>query len=47
MAVLKELNEHSGKTIIMVTHDPGLAERYSHRTLTMLDGMVIGERVGS
>jgi len=43
MALLKELNERDGKTIIMVTHDPGLAERYAHRTITMLDGAVIGD----
>ena len=31
MALLKELNERDGKTIIMVTHDPG-ARRASTRT---------------
>jgi putative ABC transport system ATP-binding protein len=49
MALLKELNERDGKTIIMVTHDPTLAKTYAHRTITMLDGAVIGEdraRVG-
>ena len=44
MGLLKQLNERDGKTIIMVTHDPGLAEKYAHRTITMLDGMVIGDR---
>jgi len=44
MALLKALNERDGKTIIMVTHDSGLAAKYAHRTLTMLDGMVIGEQ---
>jgi putative ABC transport system ATP-binding protein len=43
MALLKELNERDGKTIIMVTHDPNLARTYAHRTITMLDGAVIGE----
>jgi putative ABC transport system ATP-binding protein len=43
MALLKDLNERDGKTIIMVTHDPGLAKTYAHRTITMLDGAVIGE----
>jgi putative ABC transport system ATP-binding protein len=44
MGLLKQLNDRDGKTIIMVTHDPGLAEKYAHRTITMLDGMVIGEQ---
>ena len=43
MALLKQLNERDGKTIIMVTHDPNLARTYAHRTITMLDGAVIGE----
>ena len=41
MSLLKELNERDGKTIIMVTHDPGLAREYAHRTITMLDGAVL------
>jgi len=41
MALLKQLNERDGKTIIMVTHDPGLAREYAHRTITMLDGAVM------
>jgi putative ABC transport system ATP-binding protein len=41
MALLKELNERDGKTIIMVTHDPSLAREYAHRTVTMLDGTVV------
>jgi putative ABC transport system ATP-binding protein len=44
MALLQQLNGRDGKTIIMVTHDPALAEKYAHRIVTMLDGMVIGER---
>jgi putative ABC transport system ATP-binding protein len=47
MALLKELNERDGKTIIMVTHDPALAGKYAHRTITMLDGAVIGEQAAS
>jgi putative ABC transport system ATP-binding protein len=41
MSLLKELNEGRGKTIIMVTHDPSLAQQYAHRTITMLDGAVV------
>jgi ABC-type lipoprotein export system ATPase subunit len=47
MELLKTLNERDGKTVIMVTHDPSLAKRYAHRTLTMLDGQIISETVGA
>jgi putative ABC transport system ATP-binding protein len=47
MELLKTLNERDGKTVIMVTHDPALAERYAHRTLTMLDGQIITETTGA
>ncbi|HEX4565911.1 MAG TPA: ABC transporter ATP-binding protein [Vicinamibacterales bacterium] len=47
MELLKTLNERDGKTVIMVTHDPSLAARYAHRTLTMLDGQVIAETTGA
>src|SRR3954463_14210787 len=38
MELLKDLNQREGKTIIMVTHDPALAEQYAHRIVTLLDG---------
>jgi ABC-type cobalamin/Fe3+-siderophores transport system ATPase subunit len=41
MTLLKELNERDGKTVIMVTHDAALAERYAHRAIAMLDGAVV------
>lgn len=37
MALLKELNERDGATIVMVTHDPRQAEK-THRTLRLFDG---------
>ena len=43
MAILQALNAEDGKTVIMVTHDPSLAARYAHRTITMLDGAVVSE----
>ena len=43
MAILQGLNAKDGKTVIMVTHDPSLAARYAHRTITMLDGAVVTE----
>ena len=45
MALLVDLNANQGKTIIMVTHDPGLAAKYAHRTITMLDGAIVSEAV--
>jgi putative ABC transport system ATP-binding protein len=44
MAVLKDLNEREGKTVIMVTHDPSLAQQYAHRVVTMLDGAVVSDQ---
>lgn len=39
MDLLKDLNERKGKTIIMVTHDPGVA-KYAHRTIRIVDGKI-------
>src|SRR5829696_6238157 len=43
MAILRDLNQREHKTVIMVTHDPTLASRYAHRTVTLLDGAVVSE----
>src|SRR5262245_33495303 len=40
MELLKRLNEHDGKAIILVTHDANLAAQYAHRTITLMDGTV-------
>jgi putative ABC transport system ATP-binding protein len=47
MSILKELNEREGKTIIMVTHDASLARTYAARTVTLLDGLVVDQRLES
>ncbi len=41
MEILKEIAED--KLIIMVTHNPELAERYSTRIVRLLDGEVVGD----
>jgi len=41
MELLKEIS--SDKLIIMVTHNPELAERYSTRIINLLDGRVVGD----
>jgi ABC-type lipoprotein export system ATPase subunit len=43
LAVLTDLNQRQGKTIVMVTHDAAMAAAYAHRTITMLDGAIVAE----
>ena len=33
----------AGKTIILVTHDAALAQKYAHRTVTLLDGTIVAD----
>ncbi|HEY6344567.1 MAG TPA: ABC transporter ATP-binding protein [Bryobacteraceae bacterium] len=40
LAVLRDLNERTGQTILMITHNPEAAA-YGHRTVAMRDGRVI------
>jgi len=37
--LLRELNQ-GGQTLVLVTHDPALAERYAARTVHLVDGQV-------
>ena len=46
MQLLQDLNVRDGRTVIMVTHDPALAARYAHRTITLLDGAIVGDTRG-
>lgn len=47
MSLIKELNESLGVTVVMVTHEQALADRYAQRSLHMADGKLVGvvERV--
>ena len=47
MKILQDLNVRDGRTVIMVTHDPALAAAYAHRTITLLDGAIVGDTRGS
>jgi putative ABC transport system ATP-binding protein len=40
MALLQDLNENQGKTIVFVTHEPDIAG-FSSRTITLKDGKII------
>lgn len=46
MTLLSELN-HSGKTIVMITHDAETAKTVSHRMIELLDGKIIYEQKGA
>jgi putative ABC transport system ATP-binding protein len=46
LALLAELNERHGKTIVMVTHDPRAASR-AHRVLELEDGRVRGREAAA
>jgi putative ABC transport system ATP-binding protein len=41
--LLVELNRQTGKSFVIVTHDPSIAQR-CHRTLYMRDGLLLTER---
>ena len=47
MALLRELNEKMGVTVLMVTHDPALASRYARKSLHMADGRLVSARGGA
>ncbi len=46
MDIFHRLHEERGKTIVLITHSPELAEE-CERILTLSDGLFIGERKGS
>ena len=46
MDIFHRLHKEQGKTIVLITHSPELAEE-CERILTLKDGMFIGERKGS
>jgi putative ABC transport system ATP-binding protein len=44
--LLRQLNE-GGQTLVLVTHDPELAERYAARTVRMVDGQLASAPAGA
>lgn len=43
LALLEDLNRR-GQTILLVTHDEGLAERVAHRIVRLIDGAIVGDQ---
>jgi ABC-type lipoprotein export system ATPase subunit len=44
MNFIREFNETLGMTIIMVTHERTLAERYASRMIFLADGKLVGDQ---
>ena len=44
MNFIREFNETLGMTIIMVTHERALAERYANRMIFLADGKLVGDQ---
>ena len=43
MDLIREFNESLGMTVVMVTHEHALAERYAHRLVFLADGKITHE----
>lgn len=46
MELLVKLNEKLNKTIIVVTHEQNLVDRYRKRVITIKDGEILNDRIG-
>lgn len=47
MELIREFNESLGMTIVMVTHEKALAEKYARRMVSMADGKLVADTVNS
>ena len=47
MNMVREFNQQLGMTVVMVTHERALAERYAHRLIFLADGKLVGEESNS
>ena len=44
MDLIREFNQQMGMTVVMVTHERSLAERYAERMISLADGKLIDDR---
>jgi energy-coupling factor transporter ATP-binding protein EcfA2 len=47
MELIGEFNQSLGMTVVMVTHERTLAERYARRMVSMGDGKLAGDELNS
>jgi ABC-type phosphate/phosphonate transport system ATPase subunit len=43
MNMVREFNQQLGMTVVMVTHERALAERYAQRLIFLADGKLVGD----
>jgi ABC-type cobalamin/Fe3+-siderophores transport system ATPase subunit len=43
MNIVREFNQQLGMTVVMVTHERALAERYARRLIFLADGKLVGD----
>jgi putative ABC transport system ATP-binding protein len=44
MNLIQELNSSSGMTVVLVTHEQPLAEKYAKRLVSLADGKVVSDQ---
>jgi len=47
MKMIREFNKQLGMTVVMVTHERALAERYAQRLIFLADGKLIGDELNA
>jgi ABC-type lipoprotein export system ATPase subunit len=47
MNMVREFNQQLGMTVVMVTHERALAERYAQRLIFLADGKLVGDELNS
>jgi ABC-type phosphate/phosphonate transport system ATPase subunit len=47
MNLMREFNQSLGMTIVLVTHERSLADRYAQRMIFLADGKLVGDRSNS
>ena len=47
MNIVREFNQQLGMTVVMVTHERALAERYAQRLIFLADGKLVGDESNS
>jgi ABC-type phosphate/phosphonate transport system ATPase subunit len=47
MNLIREFNQQMGMTVVMVTHERALAERYAQRMIFLADGKLVDDHANA